>query len=245
MSRMVAALGARVIRGRGRVAPLLSGLTGVSQCLPNRRHAAGFRLLLPDSGLPLAFATRLETIPAATPICPLPRARVAGLGKPPRPSRHIAGRPRLVRQSETRQRSQPIDPAALAGAHPGCRRDIRQSAKGSAARRQDDALEQAEIIDQTADLTDFAETAALASCLDLVITVDTSVAHLTGALGRPTWILLPYTPDYRWLLDRDDSPWYPTVRLFRQDARRDYARWSTRVRSELVAMICRRESGLD
>ena len=66
------------------------------------------------------------------------------------------------------------------------------------------------------DLTDFAETAALISCLDLVITVDTSVAHLAGALGRPTWILLPYTPDYRWLLDRDDSPWYPTVRLFRQ-----------------------------
>ena len=56
------------------------------------------------------------------------------------------------------------------------------------------------------------------SCLDLVITVDTSVAHLAGALGRPTWILLPYTPDYRWLLDRDDSPWYPTARLFRQTA---------------------------
>ena len=76
--------------------------------------------------------------------------------------------------------------------------------------------ERSDIIDLTADLTDFAETAALVCCLDLVITVDTSVAHLAGALGRPTWILLPWTPDYRWLLDREDSPWYPSVRLFRQ-----------------------------
>ena len=83
-------------------------------------------------------------------------------------------------------------------------------------------LERPGIIDLTADLHDFSETAALVCCLDLVITVDTSVAHLAAALGRPTWILLPYRPDYRWLLDRDDSPWYPTARLFRQSERRDY-----------------------
>jgi ADP-heptose:LPS heptosyltransferase len=89
----------------------------------------------------------------------------------------------------------------------------------------------------TAQLTDFAETAALVSCLDLVITVDTSIAHLAGALGRPTWILLPYTPDYRWLLDRDDSPWYPTVRLFRQSETREYASVLDRIRTELLATI--------
>ncbi|HEY6434182.1 MAG TPA: tetratricopeptide repeat protein [Acetobacteraceae bacterium] len=66
-------------------------------------------------------------------------------------------------------------------------------------------------------LTDFAETAALLWLMDLVISVDTSVAHLAGALGRPTWIMLRRTPDWRWLLGRQDSPWYPTVRLFRQD----------------------------
>jgi len=68
-----------------------------------------------------------------------------------------------------------------------------------------------------------------------VITVDTSVAHLAGALGRPTWILLPYMPDYRWLLDREDSPWYPTARLFRQTAARDWSEVIERVRGELAA----------
>jgi len=75
------------------------------------------------------------------------------------------------------------------------------------------------------------------SCLDVVVTVDTSVAHLAAALGRRTWILLPYDPDYRWLLDRDDSPWYPTARLFRQDKARDYVPVLDRVRRELEALI--------
>src|SRR6202030_4014001 len=65
-------------------------------------------------------------------------------------------------------------------------------------------------------LKDFSDTAALISNLDLVISVDTSVAHLAGALGKPVWVLLTHVPDWRWLLDRDDSPWYPTARLFRQ-----------------------------
>ena len=66
-----------------------------------------------------------------------------------------------------------------------------------------------------------------------MITVDTSVAHLAGALGCPVWIMLPFTPDYRWLLDRDDSPWYPTARLFRQTETRDYAPVIDRIRTEL------------
>ena len=93
--------------------------------------------------------------------------------------------------------------------------------------------ERSDIVDLTADLTDFAETAALIACLDLVITVDTSVAHLAGAQGRPTWILLPWTPDYRWLLDRADSPWYPSVRLFRQTETREFGSVLDRVRDEL------------
>jgi ADP-heptose:LPS heptosyltransferase len=93
------------------------------------------------------------------------------------------------------------------------------------------------IVDFTADLDDIADTAALISCLDLVITVDTSIAHLAGALGHPTWILLPYLPDWRWLLGRDDSPWYPTARLFRQSETREYASVIARMRGELQARI--------
>jgi ADP-heptose:LPS heptosyltransferase len=65
-------------------------------------------------------------------------------------------------------------------------------------------------------LGDFADTAALISALDLVIAVDTSVAHLAAALGKPVWLMVPFAPDFRWLLGRDDSPWYPGMRLFRQ-----------------------------
>jgi hypothetical protein len=73
-----------------------------------------------------------------------------------------------------------------------------------------------ELIDFTADLSDFDETAGLIENLDLVITVDTAVAHLAGAIGKPTWLLLPFVTDWRWLLDRADSPWYRTMQLFRQ-----------------------------
>jgi hypothetical protein len=73
------------------------------------------------------------------------------------------------------------------------------------------------LTDLSAALTDFGETAAVIANLDLVITVDTAIGHLTGAMGRPVWILLPKASDWRWLLDRTDSPWYPTARLFRQD----------------------------
>ena len=71
-------------------------------------------------------------------------------------------------------------------------------------------------------LGDFTDTAALIECMDLVISVDTSVAHLAGALGKTTWILLPFFPDYRWMLEREDCPWYPTAKLLRQDDEREW-----------------------
>jgi len=81
---------------------------------------------------------------------------------------------------------------------------------------------------------DFEDTAAAIAALDLVITVDTAVAHLAGALGKPVWTLLPFVPDWRWMLDRDDSPWYPTMRLFRQRSRGDWKEVIESVKSELA-----------
>jgi tetratricopeptide (TPR) repeat protein len=86
-------------------------------------------------------------------------------------------------------------------------------------------------------LTAFTETAAVIACLDLVICVDTSVAHLAGALGKPVWILLPFSPDWRWMLDREDSPWYPTARLFRQTEMGDWQGVIERVREALSRRV--------
>ncbi|MBF0146057.1 MAG: glycosyltransferase family protein [Magnetococcales bacterium] len=86
-------------------------------------------------------------------------------------------------------------------------------------------------------LTDFADTAALMVHLDLVLAVDTSVIHLAGALGRPSWLLLPWIPDWRWLLDRSDSPWYPGMRLFRQKTRGDWGGVMEEVKKGLESML--------
>lgn len=91
------------------------------------------------------------------------------------------------------------------------------------------------IVDAGEQVTDFADTAAVIANLDLVITVDTSVAHMAGALGKPVWTLLSAVPDWRWLLERADSPWYPTMRLFRQKSRGDWAEVMERVAAKLSA----------
>jgi hypothetical protein len=89
------------------------------------------------------------------------------------------------------------------------------------------------VTDWTDELHDFADTAALVEALDLVITVDTAVAHLAGTLGKPVWILSRFDGCWRWLIDRDDSPWYPSVRLFRQPASRD---WDAVLRQVVAAL---------
>ena len=87
---------------------------------------------------------------------------------------------------------------------------------------------------------DFVDTAAAMAALDLIISCDTSVAHLAGALGRPAWVVLRHAPDWRWLLDRDDSPWYPGMRLFRQPARGDWTGLFREIEAELAAILAAR-----
>lgn len=96
-------------------------------------------------------------------------------------------------------------------------------------------LERYGMHDHADQLSDFAETAALISLLDLVVTVDTAVAHLAASLGKPVWLMLPFIPDYRWLMNREDSPWYPTMRLFRQERLHDWSGVVGRIANGLVA----------
>jgi ADP-heptose:LPS heptosyltransferase len=90
-----------------------------------------------------------------------------------------------------------------------------------------------DITDVSADLKDFYDTAALIQNLDLVISADTAVVHMAGALNKPVWVFLPFVPDWRWMMDRTDSPWYPTMRLFRQPQMAD---WSTPVTQVVEAL---------
>ncbi|WP_249125431.1 tetratricopeptide repeat protein [Bradyrhizobium manausense] len=216
---------------------LMSNLSGASRCVPMSAMGTlpAFDLHCPISSLPLAFKTRLDTIPSEpylpsppgslvqaweTRLGPRTRLRV-GLAWSGDPS-HVNDETRSI---PLRTLSRILDVDA----------DFVSLQK--APRPHDAAVrERSDIVDLTAELTDFTDTAALIGCLDLVITVDTSVAHLAGALGRPTWILLPWTPDYRWLLDRTDSPWYPSVRLFRQTETREYESVLDRIRDELRAL---------
>jgi len=108
-------------------------------------------------------------------------------------------------------------------------KDVRESDRACL----DDCVARGVLRDVSDRLTSFAETAALIAQLDLVITVDTAVAHVAGALGKPVWIALPFTPDWRWQLKRDDSPWYPQMRLFRQSKRNDWSDVIERLRSAL------------
>ena len=238
---MVAARGARVILViQDPLHPLLSKLSGVSQCLPMSAvsNFPPFDLHCPIMSLPLAFGTRLDTIPSSTSYLPPPedgrvRAWRKRLGAHDRLRVGLcwAGNPR---QPDDHNRSIPLHIFS-------CLLDIDATfislQKETKPKDRAALQEMAGIIDMTAGLSDFAETAALLDCLDLVISVETSVAHLAGALGRPTWTLLCYTPDHRWLLDRDDSPWYPTMRLFRQTSPGDWRGVFERVRSALEEEI--------
>ena len=234
---MLKALGAEIIlETPPPLLPLLRTLTGVDHLVPSGENPGPFELQTPLMSLPLAFGTQLETVPASIPYLATDPDRVTrwrhrlGPAKPFRVGLAWSGNPALKSDAV---RSAPL--AALAGlALPGVefisvQKDMRQSDAQAAA-----ALGIRHFGD---DLTDFADTAALISLLDLVISVDTAPAHLAGALGKPVWLLLHVTAEWRWLMDRDDSPWYPTARLFRQRISQDWGELAGRVRNQLAELI--------
>jgi tetratricopeptide (TPR) repeat protein len=237
---MVAARGARVVLAvEEAVRPLLSGISGVAQCQAKSDPLPAFDLYCPLSSLPLAFRTRLDSVPADMSYLPPPpdervRAWADRLGPHDRLRVGLvwSGNPRHVND---RKRSIPL--LTLTGLLDTEATFVSLQKEPRPEDRT--VLAASGIEDPTAGLTNFVETAALIRNLDLVISVDTSVAHLAGALACPTWILLPYTADYRWLTDRDDSPWYPSVRLFRQNAAREYHSVIDRMREELVALTAK------
>jgi hypothetical protein len=237
---MLAERGARVILSVPNPAvSLLSGLPGISQCVSSSAPARpAFDFHCPIGSLPLAFRTELETIPASIPYLPFPASNRMQVWQD-RLGPHDKLRVGLVWSGNPEHKNDHNRSSSLRAFSAMLDVDATFFSLQKDPRPDDTAVlrHRSDIVDFTADLTDFAETAALISCLDLAITVDTSVAHLSGALGRPTWILLPYTPDWRWLLDRDDSPWYPTARLFRQSETREYDTVVDLVRDELVKLI--------
>jgi hypothetical protein len=234
----LAARGARVILVVDEAqCRLLSGLSGVSHCLAlSDELRLAFDFHCPITSLPLAMDEQFQTAPEQR-YLPLPSADRVKVWED-RLGSHDRLRVGLVwsgsaNQGNDRNRSMSLRMLSrildVKATFVSLQKSPRPADKAT-------LLERPDIVDLTDHLTDFAETAALCSCLDLVIAVDSSVAHLAAALGRPTWILLSWTPSFRWLLDRDDSPWYPTVRLFRQTATCDYESVLDRVRTELVAL---------
>lgn len=237
---LVAARGARVILdvhpGLGH---LFRTMPGVSQLIETGVPPPPFDVHCPLLSLPLAFGTDLDSIPASIPYVTADPTRVFSwrhrLG--PRKATRIgiawSGNPR---HREDASRSIPLAMLAdLLRDRPDrefhvIQTDIRPDDRAQLARMP-------HVREHGLLLKDFADTAALVSLLDIVITVDTAVAHLAGAMGWPVWLLLPLVPDWRWLLGRDDSPWYPTMWLFRQRTRGDWAPVLREVAAQLDATL--------
>ncbi|HMV32993.1 MAG TPA: glycosyltransferase family 9 protein, partial [Gemmatimonadales bacterium] len=228
---LLAAAGARVLlQVQAPLRRLLAGLAGVAEFVGEDASAvrADFKVAL--MSLPHRFGTTLETIPATMPYLVAP-ALPAGLTLGHSGRRRVGlawgGSPA---QTNNRFRSIPLADLAPLCALPGI--DWYSLQVGATA-AEAATLAAAGVTDLGPRLGDFADTAAVMQELDLVLTIDTSVAHLAGALGRPTWILLSHTCCWRYLLDRTDSPWYPTARLFRQPARGAWAPVVAAVRTAL------------
>jgi tetratricopeptide (TPR) repeat protein len=237
---LVAARGAKVLLGVQRpLVDLLATVPGVAGVYGENEPLPEFELHCPLLSLPLAFETELATIPANVPYIRAYEERIAKWrGRLPdggwlRVGICWAG---TTAHSNNRRRSIPLESfaAVLSAA------DVDFVSLQKDVDETDAAMLRAlGVVQLGQEFEDFADTAAVVAMLDLVIAVDTSVAHLAGAMGKAVGLLVPFAPDFRWLLERTDSPWYPTMRLFRQSAIDDWRGPLERVRQELAAVAAK------
>ena len=237
---LVAERGARVVVGcRPTLKALLRTVRGIATVVADGEALPPCDLQLPLLSVPRLLGTTLASIPADVPYmapdaakCRRWRTRLAR----ERGRRALtvglvwAGQPQ---NRSDRWRSIALSAFAPLAAVPGV---SFYSLQGGEAARQVEAAP-FPLVDHNAELHDFADIAALAASLDLVISVDTAAAHLAGALALPVWTLLPFAPDWRWLVGREDTPWYPTMRLFRQPALGDWASVMARVARALADRV--------
>jgi tetratricopeptide (TPR) repeat protein len=213
-----AARGAAVIvEAQPALLELLEPLEGVSEWVAKGEVLPPFDCHCPLMSLPLAFGTTLDTIPARPKYLKTDPAKVAqwqtqlGAKTQPRVGLVWSGNPNNFIDQRRSIR--------LADWIPHLPPEFQYFQLQTQVRDTDAAaLDSSDIFSFDDDLLDFANTAALCECMDVVVSVDTSLAHLSGALGQRTWVLLSFNPDWRWLRDREDTPWYPGMKLYRQKA---------------------------
>jgi len=237
----VAALGARIVlQVQSALERLLAGLPGVVAIVANGAPLPEFDLHCPMMSLPLAFQTTLETIPARPRYLEADAARVADwssrLGPKTRPRVGLVWSGSTIHKGD-HQRSialaevAPLLAAAGAVEFVSLQKELRTADQA--------VLEGLPLRHFGPQLEDMADTAALCELMDIVIAVDTSVAHLAAALGRPVWIMLPPTNDWRWLRERSDSPWYPSATLYRGSKATEWADVIASVGRDLDAALAR------
>jgi tetratricopeptide (TPR) repeat protein len=237
---LVAERGARVVLGcRPTLKALLQTVRGIETVVADGETLPPCDLQIPILSVPRLVGTTLASIPAEVPyVWPDADKRLRWRQRLLRERGGRALTVGLVWAGQPQNRTDRWRSIALSAFAPlGAVSDVRfYSLQGGEAARQIEAAPFS-LVDHNAELHDFADIAALAASLDLVISVDTAAAHLAGALGRPVWTLLPFAPDWRWLLGREDTPWYPTMRLFRQSALGDWASVMARVAQALADRV--------
>jgi Flp pilus assembly protein TadD len=222
--RMAAPLANIIVECQKEIAPLMRTVAGVDRLINRGDELPAFDFQLPFLSLPRVFKTRVENIPADVPYISVDPARAEKWTSRLASHRNLrvglawAG---TVTHNNDHNRSMSL--AQLAPVAGVLNVSFYSLQKGPRAGQAANSPAGMKLIDWTEELNDFADTAALISALDLVVSVDTSVVHVAGALARPVWTLLPFAPDWRWLKSAGDrTPWYPTMRLFRQDRPKDW-----------------------